>query len=135
MNAVYFFIEGDPTAWKRAGRSGSRYFDKQINLKEQHRTLLMVQGARLSKSPIELKLEFLMSLPKSISKKERAILLESPHIKKPDIDNLEKYILDVGTGVLWFDDKQVFKIQSEKKYADEPMTKIWLIDYNKRIPA
>lgn len=37
---------------------------------------------------------FLLPIPKSTSKKDRAAMMGRPHMKKPDIDNLQKALLD-----------------------------------------
>lgn len=57
--------------------------------------------------------------PKSISKKKRIELLESPHLKKPDSDNIAKSILDALNGTAWKDDSQVSDIDVHKYYGEE----------------
>jgi len=39
-------------------------------------------------------IEFILPVPKGLSKKERAARLGAPHRQKPDKDNLEKALLD-----------------------------------------
>jgi len=46
------------------------------------------------------------------------------HVKKPDIDNCIKYILDCGNGVLWDDDCQIVKIVAEKCISNIPRTEM-----------
>jgi Holliday junction resolvase RusA-like endonuclease len=41
------------------------------------------------------------------------------HTKKPDIDNLLKAIEDAGNGVLWVDDKQIWKVDAMKLEAPQ----------------
>lgn len=50
--------------------------------------------------------------------------MPSPHICKPDLDNLEKFILDCCSGILYRDDKQIVEISSKKLYSDQPRTEI-----------
>ena len=38
---------------------------------------------------------------------------------KPDIDKLDRAILDALTGLIWHDDSQVFEIRSRKQYVNE----------------
>jgi len=51
------------------------------------------------------------------------------HIKKPDIDNLEKFLLDSMNKVFFRDDSQIYKIDAEKRYGDVAKTQI-VIHYN-----
>tara|TARA_R110000744_G_scaffold41284_4_gene93422 strand:+ start:4962 stop:5384 length:423 start_codon:yes stop_codon:yes gene_type:complete len=39
---------------------------------------------------------------------------------KPDIDNLLKFVLDAGNKVLWYDDSQIWKVETEKVYSEIP---------------
>lgn len=41
---------------------------------------------------------------------------------KPDVDKLERAVLDALTGVLWADDSQVVVLSADKVYAPTPMT-------------
>lgn len=41
---------------------------------------------------------------------------------KPDVDKLERAVLDALTGVLWADDSQVVMLSADKVYAPTPMT-------------
>jgi Holliday junction resolvase RusA-like endonuclease len=49
------------------------------------------------------------------------------HIHKPDLDNLEKFYLDCGTGILWKDDCQITQLSSKKLYGIEPKTEITIM--------
>lgn len=51
---------------------------------------------------------------------------ESPHIVKPDIDNLLKAIFDALTGICWADDKQISRIEASKVYAREAGVDVWV---------
>ena len=44
--------------------------------------------------------------------------------KKPDIDNVEKIILDALNGIAYDDDKQVVEEASSKLYSDVPRVEI-----------
>lgn len=56
---------------------------------------------------------------KSLSKKQRAKELEHPPMKKPDIDNISKIILDALNGVAWNDDKQVVSLEIVKLWGHD----------------
>jgi len=81
----------------------------------------------LQKISYEVTIVFCMPYPKSKLRKVMPLLCDIPHICKPDIDNLIKYVLDCGNGLLWSDDKKIIKITCKKVYAEEPKTVI-LID-------
>ena len=53
------------------------------------------------------------------------------HTKKPDIDNLIKYVLDAlqGHNGYFVDDAQIIRIYAEKIYADDdPRTEIMIVE-------
>ncbi len=43
---------------------------------------------------------------------------------KPDIDNLQKFYMDCGNGILWQDDAQIVDLKSKKIYSDKPRVEI-----------
>ena len=82
----------DPTPQTRRTRSetwkprpgSSRYYAFRDDVRLRH-----VTAMRCGQGVI-----FLLPIPKSTSKKERARLMGTPHMNKPDVDNLEKALLD-----------------------------------------
>ena len=77
------------------------------------------------KGPISLKVTFFMQVPTSLSKKKQSALCLSPHVKKPDLDNLIKTVCDALNGYVWEDDSQIYMIQAIKTYSlDAPYTKV-----------
>lgn len=70
-------------------------------------------------NPLSIKLVFFMPIPASYSKKKKALALknETPYTKTPDLSNLIKNVEDVGNGILWLDDKQIYSITAEKRYG------------------
>lgn len=76
----------------------------------------------LSGEAVSLTVTFYMPIPSSISQKKRADLYW--HVKKPDSDNLLKFLKDCGNGVLWVDDSQVCHVEARKIYSDNPRTEI-----------
>lgn len=70
--------------------------------------------------PLVLVLYFCMPMPKAWSKKTR--LRPPPHTKRPDVDNLVKWICDCANEILWCDDAQVTACYSQKLYDEEPKT-------------
>lgn len=53
---------------------------------------------------------FVLPMPKSWSKKKKAEMVSQPHQQKPDLDNLEKALMDAVLA----EDSNVWKIRSEK---------------------
>lgn len=80
-------------------------------------------------APVELLIVFYMPIPRSTSKKRAESLKNAPHVKRPDVDNLAKLVLDALNGIAWKDDSQVFKMTVEKRYSDNPRTEVTIEEY------
>lgn len=68
--------------------------------------------------PICCKLTFYFKRPKEMA--ENVFLYGTeplPMVKRPDIDNISKAVLDALSGIVWGDDKQVFDLQATKWYC------------------
>lgn len=50
-----------------------------------------------------------------------------PHTGRPDLDNLEKFVLDCANGVLYHDDAQITRLSSTKHYCINPRTEIVIL--------
>ena len=73
-------------------------------------------------TPLAAFLYFRLPIPKSYPKKRITACLagsERP-IKKPDLDNLAKSVLDGLNGVVWKDDSQIVSLHVTKVYASAP---------------
>jgi len=81
------------------------------------------------KGYVEIFIDFCMPIPKSTSKKKTAEILEwiTYHSKRPDIDNLIKFVLDALSGHFWNDDAVVAKITASKIYDECPRTDFEII--------
>ncbi|MEG0409311.1 MAG: RusA family crossover junction endodeoxyribonuclease [Bacilli bacterium] len=75
---------------------------------------------------VSMSIDAYFQIPKSTSKKLKKIMIEEEkyHIKKPDIDNIIKSILDGLNGVAFADDNQVCRIMATKRYAEVPRVEI-----------
>lgn len=131
-----FTIQGKPIAKKRPRFARRGKFVKTYNCQEteEGRFLfdLQQQAGHLQKlieGPIELFLLFTFDRPKAHFTSKGALKPSAPkwHIKKPDIDNCEKFVCDCLNGSVWKDDSQVVRIVSEKRYGG-PMTKIKIVE-------
>jgi len=71
---------------------------------------------------IFMKIDFFYEIPKSWTIKKKA---EAKwHTSRPDIDNLQKSVLDALNGIAFNDDSQVCLIQARKQYAQFDGVKI-----------
>lgn len=72
-----------------------------------------------------------MKIPKSTKKSEEKDMLEniSSPIKKPDIDNIVKVVLDALNQFAFKDDMQITKLDVEKKYSLEEKIYIKIEEY------
>lgn len=66
------------------------------------------------------------SIPKSASKKKRALMLEGSirPTKKPDMDNVLKVVADSLNQVAYKDDTQIVDAQCRKFYSEEPRIEV-----------
>ena len=73
-----------------------------------------------AKKPLEVLIEAEFPIPKSVSKKRAAEMVETFHTNKPDADNLAKGILDSLNGVAFHDDSAVSALSVVKTYSNDP---------------
>ena len=121
-----YTIPGDPIALNRA-RMGSagRMYDPQkgtklaigIYLQNQHEGLPYYEG------PLHFNITFFMYIPKGMKK-------NTPHYhcKKPDVDNLAKMYIDIGTGILYQDDNIIAQISGLKIYDENPRVEFFITE-------
>ena len=77
-------------------------------------------------TPLNVLLMFGMPIPSSTPKKALEGYLDGSvkHIKKPDLDNLAKAVLDAMNGVVYLDDNQICMLTIEKNYDTVPKISI-----------
>jgi Holliday junction resolvase RusA-like endonuclease len=56
--------------------------------------------------------------------RKNGIAANAPRLPRPDIDNLEKAVLDALKGVAWKDDTQVARVVKEKTWGTEGRTTV-----------
>ncbi len=145
-----FLIQGDPISQVRHRRKtikGKTWeFDPLAKKKEEIRYLLSKQllskqeNKEIEEEALFLRykdfyhvsLVFVFKVHKTDSKAIKKEKLEGSkkHTNTPDLDNLEKFLLDSMTGVLFSDDKKVVKLQSEKRWGIEACTEIDIQGFN-----
>lgn len=124
LKPARYVIPGNPIPLQRArvGR-GMRPWDPQKAEKKQWIEFLEDQhGDRpMYSGPVWIDIQFFFQVP--LTHMHRAeYLVNTPHIYRPDIDNLEKFVLDCAQGIIFKDDCIVSRISSMKSYAIEPCT-------------
>jgi Holliday junction resolvase RusA-like endonuclease len=124
---LHFHIDGDPVPKGRPKFTSIAGFMRTYTPKKTVDYELTVRAAAkaamgptdLLETPVGVYLYIRLPIPKSHSKKRKDACLsgqEKP-IKKPDIDNLAKSILDGMNGVIWKDDSQIVSLHVTKVYA------------------
>lgn len=78
---------------------------------------------------------FYMPIPESLSKKDKTLILWNAfeHISKPDCDNLAKFYLDCMSGIVYEDDRKIYRLSILKRYDEEPRTEIRIMPPQKPI--
>lgn len=138
MDDFSLTVYGEPQALKRhRHRNMGKFVQTYDPSKEDKENFLYkaITDNKPSKpieKPIILHINFYMSRPKShygTGKNSNKLKPSAPkyHIKKPDLDNLVKFVKDAFNGVYWKDDSQIFKMYPEKHYTNfTPRTEITL---------
>ena len=109
----------------------NRVYDPQNRIKANTRNLILQQIQLLrdympgvlipiGKQPIELKVTFFTSFPKSRKKSET----EDRDIQNKDIDNYLKYLLDCLQPHFIADDCCIWKVNCEKRHCSDPRTEV-----------
>ena len=124
-------IEGKPVSLKRPRvvNHGGHTFAYDPSKKDKDIALFQIKSKyknikKLSVCPIAIKIKAYMPIPKSLSKKKKKALLNTYHIKRPDSDNIGKFVLDLLEDVCYEKDENICKLQIEKIYSEHPRTEI-----------
>lgn len=102
-------------------------YDPQAHIKEAAQQILRFQHHSPCpfEEPITVKISFFMPIPKSTPKSKN--LNNTPHSKRPDIDNLIKFVLDCCNNLVFKDDSIVFVITAAKLYSEDPRTELEIL--------
>ena len=86
---------------------------------------------KLPKQPTKVIIDAFFRVPVSLPKKRREALFNTPHLKKPDGDNIAKIILDALNTVAWADDSQISTLYVRKMYVgsedEQPRVEVTII--------
>lgn len=123
-------IPGSPVAKgrPRVGRYGT-YTPKKTSTFESYVEYCWVAeygNLKPSERALIVSIVFYMPIPKSVSKKAREAIGrgETKHIKKPDLDNMAKSILDALNGLAYKDDSQIYSLTLLKTYNEIPRSEL-----------
>lgn len=121
---MHYKIEGNPVPLARPRFSQGHVWDCQTTEKLRDGLAIKLQHGKsaLYSSPLHLEVTFIFGVPQSYSNAKKLSMLQSPHIKKPDLDNLVKYLMDICIGIIYTDDKFVTSITAHKQYGSSGLT-------------
>jgi len=96
--------------------------------KEIRAAWIRQNGDKPEAGPLRVRVYFGLPIPKSETKanKLQMVLRKVFPIKRPDLDNLVKAVLDALNGVAYSDDCQIVTMLSKKNYAEAPYVKVIL---------
>ncbi|MDO4651119.1 MAG: RusA family crossover junction endodeoxyribonuclease, partial [Eubacteriales bacterium] len=82
---------------------------------------------------LDMRIKAFYSIPKSASKKKKAMMLEGilRPTKKPDQDNVIKLVADSLNQVAYRDDTQIVDCQCRKFYSETPRVEVKIIEIPK----
>lgn len=132
MISIDLFGEPVPQKRPRVVRNGrtTMAYDPDSKLKQGYKWQVKSQFREEPLTcPVFVDIIFYMPIPKSESgiKKRQMANGIIHHMKKPDIDNLEKWVLDVLNDLVLKDDSQVVELRAKKIYSNSPGTNIRIV--------
>ena len=126
-------IYGDPKAQKRPrfarrGKFVTTYDPSKLQKDNFICQIIKHKPEQPLDCPLILTCRYYLPIPKSFSKRKKLRLSRerTPHVKRPDLDNLDKFIMDCMNSIFYNDDSQIYFKQSIKLYSNIPRTEIEL---------
>lgn len=137
-----FIFPGPPVSrrsYKFKIINGKNYtYDEQVNIMRDNKTLLISMISQLSDlekkkitemaqgEAFDVSLTFYLSFPSKFGKRKIKAILDGldDNIANvyPDLDNMEKFYLDVAKQILYKDDRLIISKYSNKCYSENPRT-------------
>lgn len=125
---INLVIPGEPCAKGRP-----RFFnnhaitpEKTVNYEVLVKELFIINKNSKLEGQLKAEITAYYTIPQSKPKKVKAAmeLNEIRPTKKPDLDNIQKIILDSLNGYAYKDDSQIVSIKADKYYSNEPRVEI-----------
>ena len=113
-----FYVEIDPMPAPRmvySDRYGKKGERRSVVMRYHtyKDTLRLVHKIHLTEEDCDVEIHFRIPMPKSWSRKKKALMYGQPHQQVPDIDNLVKGFLDAVCD----DDRHIYKISAAKTWS------------------
>lgn len=130
MNSISIMVKGHPIAQPRprAMIRGGKVHVYNKDTSKAWKESIMIGFRKYSNleidSPVRVVIGYYFKRPKSLLRK-KDLFDPFPHTKKPDLDNLDKAVLDALTELgVWKDDSLVYSLHSAKYYTSKDNTNI-----------
>ena len=128
-------IYGDPKAQKRPrfarrGKFVTTYDPSNLEKDNFICQIIKNKPDKPIEGALSLMCRYYLPIPKSFSKRKKIRLTQetTPHVKRPDLDNLDKFVMDCMNSIFYSDDSQIYSKQSFKFYSPIPRTEIELVE-------
>lgn len=140
MNDIKMFtVMGEPRGKQRAKTYRNGNFTRTVTPEQTvvYENLIAMEYRRQckdfrfnDKTMLAITIEAHFSIPKSTTKKNRALMIEKAlrPVKKPDGDNIIKVVCDALNGIAYHDDAQIVDMIIRKYYAESPKLVISLME-------
>lgn len=138
MKKITIWVDGDPQGKGRprfSTRNGyaTAYTPKKTSDYENliANEYIRSENYEMFTGSVGIEINAYFSIPKSLSKKKKQQMIDSNilPLKKPDIDNIAKIVLDGLNDVAWVDDKQVVSLTTTKYYTHDDRPGLEIIVY------
>lgn len=129
MPVMHYVVPGTPVPLLRPRINiGGRLFDSQKAQKHEWKLHVEIKHGSLPfyTTPVAIFCYFFFMIPKT-SALRAEIMKNTPHTYRPDVDNLVKYVLDCGHGILYRDDSIVHQVYGQKIWSDIARTEFIVI--------
>ncbi len=128
MDMRQIIIDSIPVPWASHKGYGRTSFNPRFHEKNYYQWQIRSQIAheRPLSGPIDITVIYHMPIPSSTSKVRKLQMANGiiHHIKRPDVDNLNKFLFDCLKGIVFEDDSQVDHMDCRKIYGEKPKTVI-----------
>lgn len=139
---VMFDVPGEPRGKGRArsriaGKVGKQFvahYTPKETVEYENLVRMAAHEAMAGEAPTSfpcmVSIRVFCSVPKSWSQKKRRLALEGEILPtgKPDLDNIEKAILDGMNAIVFRDDSVVCDVSKKKRYAETPRVEVIAIE-------
>lgn len=137
MRTITFTVPGEPQGKQRVRsaliRNRIHTYNTEHNEREANRTLFWFLHAvresgelwpPLEQAAVEITAYYALPESKSKAWKAAALAGEYVPVRKPDLDNIAKLILDALNGAAYADDSHVGRLVLSKRYAEAPCVEV-----------